>query len=244
MNLIIDIGNCLTKVAIFEKKEVCDIFTTEALHINLLHKIHGQYPNINHSIISSVKNINSEIVQFVRDKFLLMTFNFSTPIPISIKYKTPDTLGLDRLASAVGAYCLYPQNNILVIDAGTCIKYDFITAHKEYLGGAISPGIVMRLKALNSYTDKLPLIDLEFPENIIGNSTKQSILSGVMNGAIKEVDGFINDYKSQYPNLRVILSGGDINCFEDKLKNSIFAVPYIVLKGLNEILLYNVENDK
>jgi type III pantothenate kinase len=146
----------------------------------------------------------------------------------------------DRLAAAIAGATLYPGSNVLVIQAGTCITYEFINAQGEYIGGAISPGIQMRYKAMNTFTGKLPLIEHKKFDGLIGQTTEESILSGVNNGILAEVDGIINAYKSQYPDLTIILSGGDADFFVKQLKNSIFAVPNIVLKGLNIILDFNV----
>jgi len=163
----------------------------------------------------------------------------STLLPITLNYKTLETLGKDRIALAVAAAQLYPHKNVLIIDAGTCITYDFIDKHKEYQGGSISPGIQMRFKALNTFTDKLPLINPTDNVELLGKSTSESISSGVMNGVYSEIDGIIDKYKINFPDIEVILTGGDIIYFDKKLKNNIFANSNLVLKGLNMILDYN-----
>jgi type III pantothenate kinase len=168
-----------------------------------------------------------------------MELSALTNIPVTNFYKTPDTLGKDRLAGIVAAHSLYVKENVLVIDAGTCITYDLITTKGEYYGGSISPGLNMRFKALHTFTEKLPLVSLLNFEELIGTDTNTSILSGVINGLIAETDAIIERYKELYSALKIIICGGDAQFLVDRLKNSIFAVPELVLIGLNEILDYN-----
>jgi type III pantothenate kinase len=167
-----------------------------------------------------------------------------TKLPFSNKYATPETLGNDRLSAVAGAHAEYPGRNVLVIDAGTCIKYDFITEDGEYLGGSISPGIQMRYNALHTFTQKLPsLSPLAIQPALIGDSTIGSIHSGVINGVMAEMQGIIQSYAGRFKNICVILSGGDIEIIKPVFsgKNNIFADPLLVLKGLNFILEHNVE---
>jgi type III pantothenate kinase len=166
-----------------------------------------------------------------------------TPLPIKVQYQTPQTLGKDRLAAVVGASFLQPEKDILVIDAGTAITYELIEASGIYLGGNISPGMSIRFKALNHFTGKLPLVQEEKEEvPLIGFSTKTAIQAGVVKGIIYEMDGYINELRSRYPELLVFLTGGHSFYFERRLKNTIFANINLVLTGLNRILEYNVEN--
>ena len=164
-----------------------------------------------------------------------------TKIPLQNTYKTPESLGRDRIALAVGANQLFPTNNTLVIDAGTCITYDFIDEKNNYLGGAISPGLQIRLNALHTFTEKLPLVTIKNGSELIGKTTEMSILSGVINGATAEVDGIIDRYKEQFGNLKTVLTGGDANYFVKTLKNNIFANSKVLLNGLNTILNYNAK---
>jgi type III pantothenate kinase len=167
-------------------------------------------------------------------------FSAETKIPLKNLYRSVSTLGSDRIAASVGAYFLQPDKNFLVIDAGTCIKYNFTNAQNEYLGGGISPGIQMRLISLHEHTSKLPLVKLtEDPIDLIGENTEQSILSGVVNGVISEIDGIIDGYQNRFPGILVLLTGGDSEFLAKRLKNSIFAHQNLVLKGLNDILNYN-----
>jgi type III pantothenate kinase len=156
------------------------------------------------------------------------------------KYNTPETLGKDRLAGVVGAMQLMPASDILVIDAGTALTYDIVTSSGEYLGGAISPGITMRYKALHTFTNRLPLLDYNDDAQLIGYDTSSCIHSGVLNGAAAEMEGIIQQYRQIYPGLRIILTGGDQNYFDKRLKIKTFAAPNLVLEGLNLILDFNI----
>jgi type III pantothenate kinase len=169
-------------------------------------------------------------------------FSANTPIPLKNLYKSSATLGSDRLAASVGAFSFYPDKNVLTIDAGTCLKYNFVTAQNEYIGGAISPGLTMRLKAMNEFTHALPLIEIDKNFiDLVGTNTKDSMLSGALIGAVAEVDGIINKYLLNYANLQVVLTGGDADYLGKQLKNRLFANQNLLLYGLNTILNYNLE---
>lgn len=242
MNLVLDIGNTRIKAGIFVKSHLLHHFYYSKNAVNEIKRLIQQFPELRFAIISTVLSHSKDIVNVVGHKLNCIEFNYNTRIPIANLYKTPDTLGNDRLAAAIGAWARFKDKNILVIDAGTCLKYDFVNAQGEYLGGAISPGLEMRFKALNAFTDRLPLVakDEEF-DALTGGSTRESILSGVQNGAIAELKGVIEQYAQQYPGLQCVITGGDWQFFENALKNSIFAAPFLVMEGLNEILNFNVE---
>lgn len=172
----------------------------------------------------------------------LMKLTYQTPLPIKNLYETPQTLGCDRLAAVVGAVTLQPGRDILIIDAGTCITYELVDANSFYYGGNISPGLGMRLKALNHYTGKLPLVQPEGCMPMIGKDTETAIRAGVKKGIEYEIEGYIRNLRYKYPELLVFLTGGDDFSFDTNLKNCIFADKFLVLKGLNRILDYN--NDK
>jgi type III pantothenate kinase len=171
----------------------------------------------------------------------MVNFSHETKLPITILYKSAETLGLDRIANAVGAAVQFPNRNVLAIQAGTCLVFDFVNENGEYLGGSISPGINMRLEALHEKTKNLPLLRVEdTPQSFLGATSEESILSGVMNGICYEIDGFIEDYKANFENVMVMLTGGDALYLQKLIKNTIFAAQNLVLKGLNEIIKYNV----
>lgn len=241
IDLVIDWGNTRIKFGIIQDKKLIHTKTLQNTEIDLFTSEIEKLELINACILSSVANIEIEIIDFIKSKCIsFFEFTHNTKIPIDNKYKTPETLGKDRLSAVIGAWSLFPNENILVIDAGTCIKFDLVTKNSEYFGGSISPGLQMRFKALNFYTDKLPLVAPENIEYYIGTTTKESILSGVINGIIAELNGIISNYQKDYENLRIILTGGDAFFFEKKLKNIIFANSNLLIIGLNEILQHNV----
>lgn len=241
MNLIIDIGNTLAKYALFNEGEIIQSFSIRNTELQQLQDYAGENAEIKYVLLSSVVSnpIIDALINFLRKKFYFIELSASTPLPLENLYETPNTLGMDRLADAVGANHLFRNQNLLVIDAGTCIKYDFINENNQYLGGGISPGIEMRFKSLNAYTDKLPLISPQAFDKLIGKNTNASILSGVQNGVLAEVRGIINEYEINFPGLKTILTGGSMSFFDKHLKNSIFADPFLLLRGLNVILDYN-----
>ncbi|MCB0462566.1 MAG: type III pantothenate kinase [Flavobacteriaceae bacterium] len=240
MNLIIDVGNTKVKLAVFkEQKLVKKASATHKNFLSKINKIQKDYPEIQHSIISSVANISDQDIEQLKSKFKILVLNRSTKVPFKNCYETPTTLGVDRIALVSASVNKYPDKNVLIIDAGTCITYDFITAQDEYLGGAISPGIKMRYNALHNLTANLPLLDIKPPKNLIGNSTSESIHSGIINGILKEIDGIVQEYEKKYQDLTVILTGGDTKFLSKQLKSSIFANSNFLLEGLNFILEYN-----
>ncbi|NOX84635.1 MAG: type III pantothenate kinase [Chlorobi bacterium] len=244
MKLIIDIGNTCSKLAVFEKGGIILLETTGELAPTYLSDLLEKFPEIHSSIISGVKPYDENINTILKSKTRFFQLDSRARLPFRVLYKTPGTLGKDRIAAVAGAMELYPGNNVLVIDAGTCITYDILTSGNEYLGGAISPGIMMRFKSLNTFTGNLPLIQPEYEQNIevVGNSTKNSILSGVQKAVVAEVEGMIEDYKNRFPGLKIIITGGDYKYFDRSLKNNIFAAPNLVLTGLNKILDFNEKN--
>lgn len=236
MNLVIDVGNTYTKIGVFsERKLIHHMKTSDSEHL-VFEQILNDFSPIKNGIISIVGRFNQSILQYLTSKIEIIELSHQTKIPVINNYGSPQTLGYDRLAAVIGASALYPDTNLLVIDAGTCITYDFVTSDKIYKGGGISPGITLRFKSLNDYTSKIPLLKPQEIMYLIGNNTEQSVLSGVMNGTIEEIKGIIDLYSGQYEKLKVVMTGGDLVYFEKTLKNIIFAVPNLVLYGLNEIL--------
>ena len=242
MNLVVDVGNTNVKLAVFQDNEIIDkqIVDLKVVDIKIQNLV-SLHDNLNNAIISSVGHLNefqkTSIINSINNSIVLDT---NTKIPFKNKYKTPNTLGVDRIALVSASVLKYPKNNVLIIDAGTCITYDFINAKSEYLGGAISPGISTRYKSLNNLTANLPLLKRKAPKKLIGNSTKQSIHSGVINGISMEIDGIVNKYHKKYKDLTVILTGGDSEFLAKRLKSSIFANSNFLLEGLNFILEFNL----
>ena len=236
MNLVVDYGNSAAKVGIFDHETLVENASFPAL--DALQKFVAR-ANADNMIVSSVKEDSQRILSHsnAKKKFVLSP---DLPLPIKNKYATPKTLGMDRIASACGAYQLFPNEHALAIDAGTCITYEFLDKEGNYCGGGISPGLSMRFKAVHTFTAKLPLISAKENVPLIGDSTETSIQSGVINGLLAEIEGIIGRYQKEFGAVRVILCGGDARFFENQLKASIFASPELVLIGLNSILNYNV----
>ena len=240
MNLIIDEGNTAFKLALYngdnlDRVEVFEPFERQEMHS----WISDALTSIGHVIVSSVVNKGLDLSRY---RFNELVLDMSTPIPIANDYETPDTLGKDRLANAVGAWFKNPRGNSLVIDLGTCIKYDLVTANGRYKGGNISPGINMRYASLNHFTAKLPLLKRQQIEFGYGVDTNSSIYNGVEQGAFHEINGFIQRYREQYPDLTIFMTGGDANFFDKPFICDIFADSDLTLFGLNKILMHNVEN--
>jgi len=238
MNFIIDQGNTFSKLAVFEKDKLLFSETVKEINHEIINKFISDKP-IKRAIISSVRECLDENML---KKYNLIRLTHLTPLPLQIKYKTPETLGVDRIAASVGAHIGCRNTNLLIIDIGTCVTFDFVNSKNEYLGGAIAPGFEMRFKALNYFTGKLPLVVFDKKQlKLIGDTTDSSIISGVYNGMKNEIEGVINNYMAQYEALKIVVTGGDTNLFDLEPKNRIFADEFLVLKGLNEILNYNAE---
>lgn len=242
LSLIIDAGNTYIKIKSFNNEKIVDAvqFLDEIEAKNFL----SDYINeneISNCIVSDVRELDRSFTDFLLNNFHTLFFSHNLIIPVNLNYKTPNTLGKDRIAAVCGAAVLFPGRNILVIDAGTAITYDILTCDNQHLGGNISLGLQIRFKALHTFTGKLPLVHINKErQSLFGETTENAIRSGVLNGMIYEIDGFINDFKSQYSDLLVVFTGGDCFFFEKLLKNRIFAEPNLTAIGLNKILELNV----
>ena len=244
MLLTIDVGNSRIKVAVFEHNKQLDFFIFEANEaLKNFENIFEKYSNLQKIILSSVGKLENELVDLIQNRFPTEIIDHKSKFPFTNLYATPETLGIDRMVLAAGATLMYPNQNRLIIDAGTCITYDFVNAENQYLGGAISPGIKIRYKSLNNYTSKLPLLTLSEDFEIIGNSTKSAIHSGVINGVIFEIEGFISQYSLKNQDLTIILTGGDAEFLAKRLKSTIFANSNFLLESLNLLSLYTQKND-
>ena len=236
-NLCIDIGNTRTKIALFDDAMVEDQWTlTNGQDLQLDDKA----KQIDGVILSSTAKVDEEMMRAFMQLpcSIHEVLNWQTPIPVENLYTTPQTLGMDRLAAVVGAHAQYPTNDILVIDSGTAITYDFINARGQYLGGNISPGVALRFKALHAFTARLPLVEEKGDKPVFGISTDTAIRCGVLDGVRHEIEGFIKAMIVKYPNLLVFLTGGHGFDFDVSLKKRIFADKLLVLKGLDSILRY------
>jgi type III pantothenate kinase len=240
MLLAVDIGNTKIKAAVFEGNALLDKFIFDKGDAtDAIKKIFVQHNQIQKSMLSSVGNNNVELLSQLEKRSKLEIISHDSSFPFINKYATPATLGIDRMVLSAGAVLQYPGQNRLVIDAGTCITYDFTDSQNNYLGGAISPGLQLRYNAMHNFTAKLPLLYPEMPHGYIGNTTAGSMHTGVVNGVLYEIEGFVERYLEQYQALTIILTGGDADFLAKRLKNTIFANSNFLLEGLNLLYLYN-----
>lgn len=239
MKLIIDIGNTVAKLVAFDGDEPIEEIRTSNDSLSALGAFAAKYA-FTHGIVGTVKELTAEAEEQLRNLHIpILHFSHETPVPITNRYRSPKTLGADRLAAAVGARSLKPGKDLLIIDAGTCITYEVIDAKGNYWGGNIAPGMQMRFRALNEFTAKLPLVSAEGNVPGMGYDTETAIRSGVLRGMKYEIEGYIRSMRSKYPKLLVFLTGGDKINFDATIKSIIFADKFIVPRGLNKILDYN-----
>ena len=238
MKLILDIGNTTTKAAIFSQKELINEIRLEELNLSDIESFVGSN-KITSSIISCVNNEKKEMINEISKVYNSFLFTYKSQIPINSLYSTPETLGLDRVAGVVGASILFPGKDILVFDLGTCLTIDYIDSKKQYYGGRISPGIKMRYDALHHFTNQLPKLSYTENLDLLGTDTNSSIHSGIQRGFMNEISSTISYYKKENPDIIVVVTGGDSFFLDREFKSGIFVDPFLVLKGLNEILDYN-----
>lgn len=243
MNLAIDVGNSSVKMAVVDGGRVVEGFrTSDPDDIRFAVAILDKYPAINAAIAVSVRSCPTALERYLSGRLpRYMVFDRSTPLPVGNLYATPDTLGYDRLAAAVGANSLYPDTNVLIVDFGTAITFDVVSEHNEFLGGNISPGAATRFRALHEYTAKLPLGNLREETSLIGRDSLDAVESGVVNGIVYEIEGYISSLEPRFAGLRIIFTGGDGKFFAKRLKKAIFATYDLVVYGLNRILEYNAD---
>ncbi|WP_310557195.1 type III pantothenate kinase [Flavobacterium sp.] len=244
MILTIDVGNTRIKSAVFENNTLIDaaFFSNENV-LNSIENILNQFQKITVLVVASVAKLEKSAFESFSNRVKVHFIVRENSFPFQNNYATPKTLGIDRMVLSAGAVLQFPKQNRFIIDAGSCVTYDFIDKNDVYQGGAISPGIRLRYEAMHNYTAKLPLLTIEEPENLIGNSTNQSMHSGIINGLTFEIDAFINAFKSQNENFIIILTGGDANFLANRLKNTIFANSNFLLESLNHLYQYQIKND-
>lgn len=241
MNLVIDIGNSFIKIAVFSKSDMLFKESIPEISVEYISLIIKNFPDIQYAILSSVRKRDPSLTGFLEKNFRKsIELSAKTPIPIKNLYGSPSTLGDDRLAAAVGANTIFPGTSILVIDIGSAITIDLINEKNEFSGGNISPGMMMRFKALNEFTANLPL---EYPKedtDLMGSDTSGAITSGVENGIVFELEGYIRKLSERQKDLKIIFTGGDAAFYAEKIKNQVLVDPNLTLKGLNQILEYNI----
>ena len=240
-DLIIDIGNTLVKLAVFKQDLLIQkVAFSQQEEMPIFDWITNQ--SVQNIIISDVSHAQAQSwIQDLNPQGSIVWFDEHTLLPISNGYQTPATLGKDRLAAVAGAHVQFPNNHCLVIDAGTCITYDFIDANGHFWGGSITPGLKMRFRAMHEYTGRLPLLDLMETEEVVGQSTEMAMQTGVQLGLMHEINGFFDTFSQYWRNIKLILTGGDAIFLAEKLKKEIFVNQNLVLEGLNQILKHHVE---
>ncbi len=238
MNLIVDLGNTFQKIALIENDIIIDILQFEHINESDLEIIDKKYKP-QKAILSSVIENDNAVKHWLKNHYQYFEVNSSSKLPFINDYETKQTLGTDRIAAVTGARKYISQGNLLVIQAGSCITFDFIDSNNHYQGGSISPGIKMKLEALHNFTGKLPLIKYKEIDYLCGKNTEESILAGVIQGTTAEINGMINNYEEKYSQISIIITGGAIKYFEKSLKNINFAVPNLVIIGLNILLELN-----
>lgn len=242
LNAAVDVGNTFAKIGWFEGETL--IHKASKIPIETLEEHLRANPTLS-AILSSTSQDTTNYADLLRRTgTIVFQLTPTLPLPIEKNYDTPTTLGADRVAAAVGAKVLFPNDHCLVIDMGTCVTYDWVSAAGVFEGGIISPGFRMRFQAMNAFTKRLPLIEINLADfqvpNLVGKSTHTAMESGAFNGLLAEIQGFIERYRSERGECQVLLCGGDAPLFENSLKNRIFAAPNVVLTGLNRILQYNI----
>ncbi len=241
MNLIIDIGNTRVKIAIISHSNLLFELSSDSFDIEQVGGFVTQY-GVERAIVSSTRGDEEEVVNVLREVVeQVILFDHTTPIPIANSYSTPETLGRDRLAAAVGAWSISKADNQLVVDLGTAITIDLITQTGGFEGGVISPGMMMRFRALSHFTAALPLCSPTDERLEVARTTKEAIEQGVMQGITNEIEGHIERIRKKYDKIDVIFTGGDAKHFDKRIKNTIFAASELVVVGLNRILEYNAE---
>lgn len=237
LNICIDIGNTNSKLGFFDGEEL----VREVPGVSdrgIVKTVNQEKPE--HIMIGSVRKGVGKLVEKCRKVATTMVLEHTTALPLKSTYSSPETLGMDRIAAAVGAAGMFKEKNNLVVDIGTCITYDLVDRDNMYHGGGISPGVDMRLQAMHKFTSGLPLVAAKGKPELIGKTTRECMLSGVVHGTTAELEGIILRYRQFFDPLNIIFCGGGAIFFESKIKDHIFAVPNLVLVGLNHILRYNL----
>ena len=240
MKLVLDIGNTLGKLVVYSKGD--EAFSTTFEHgamLDLIKKTRLKYPGIAQTILCTVVAVNPQTIAFLDSIGALITVNSQMKLPFDNRYETPETLGADRIGLVAAAAFKFPKKNCLIVDAGSCVTYDFISSDGVYRGGAISPGLQMRFKAMHEHTNKLPFVTIKEDYIALGTDTQKSILAGTVNGLVYEIEGWQKSLETTHKDLTLILTGGDAQFLSKRLKNTIFAHSNFLVEGLSQLLDYN-----
>jgi type III pantothenate kinase len=237
MKLVLDIGNTLGKLVVYRQQD--EVFRSQfelgEMYTTLI-DLFFDFPEIKQAILCSVVSIEAQIQLLLKEKTILLEVNSDIKLPFQNRYETPETLGADRIGLVAAAAFRYPGKNCLVVDAGSCVTYDFISSDGIYRGGAISPGLQMRFKAMHEHTNKLPFVSLKEEFIALGANTQNSILAGVVNGLVFEIEGWQSSLGTTHEDLTLILTGGDAQFLSKRLKNTIFAHSNFLVQGLCQLL--------
>lgn len=236
MNLIVDIGNTRTKYTVYDGGDwvVCGMGISEAYELASGYLHRGQEVNM---ILSSTGFISEEVREHLKSaSTFFCEMSSEIPLPIKLGYDTPKTLGVDRIAGCVGGVALFPGKELLIIDSGTAVTYDFVSVEGEFLGGNISPGLGIRFRALNEFTVRLPLVKCDVNHGYMGKNTHDAILNGVMNGILFEIRGYIDETYRNNPDAVVIITGGGSEYLKKTLDRQVFFADKLVNLGLNRVL--------
>jgi type III pantothenate kinase len=243
MNLILDIGNTRTKAAIFASNKMISYHVFDGLLVCDAELLLRNFPQTDHCIVACTGSLEENTETYLNNTFpKLLKVSGNMALPFTNQYESKETQGPDRIAAIAGGQTLFPNTDLLVIDAGTAITFDFIDSVGNYSGGTISPGIQMRFRALHTFTQKLPLLSIKENFSLLGKNTDDAIISGVLNGICSEIEGYITSLSKPYPALKTIITGGDAEFLANKFKKPIFAEANLVLIGLNSILGYNANS--
>lgn len=238
MQLCIDVGNTFTKLAVFKNHDLKHFVRTEKLEVEDIKELKELFQFDQVIYLASGKD-NEDVIRHLQEYKHHILLNHKTPMPIHIMYETPHTLGTDRIASVMGAYSLFPGENVVIVDIGTCITYELMDKNANYLGGNISPGVKMRLVSMHNQTAKLPLVEMGDIDNWIGNNTENAIRNGAVLGTLMEIESFLARASKEFGDFRTIFTGGGADFFAKKINSEIFVDQNLVHRGLNEIILYN-----
>ncbi len=240
MNLVVDIGNTYVKTAVFSGLQLLATERYKTFDSNIIADQLERYDAVKAILISSVRGNKVPPIKLSSSRHVkIIELTHKTPLPITLDYQTPNTLGRDRIAAAVGAHTIFPENNVLIIDLGTAITIDLVTSQGVFKGGNISPGVRTRFRSLHDYTGALPLVEPQYPFPKRGRNTQEALLAGVMEGIAQELKGYINEHNNTFDVPKVIITGGDGIFFDKYLKNDIFVDLNLNVKGLNRILDHN-----
>lgn len=239
MNLCVDIGNTRVKIGLFQEKMLKrQLVWTDCTAGQLIEL--GNQEAVKNVLFSSVAEQGASLATALGAHFRTQELSTATALPFKNLYSTPHSLGKDRLAAVAGAQALFPGENCLVVDCGTCIKYDMLSSDNIYYGGNIAPGANMRIQAMHQFTARLPEVPMEMPIDFTGHSTETALQNGALRGASLEIEGFVRLFEQKYPPLRVVLTGGDATFFQGFLTvSNLSIIPDLTLHGLNNILIFN-----